>query len=107
MKRYKIECRGPSAMGGFVCDTVEDSGGEFYRVRDVEAERMIPQDGTLHIDVLEEGGQVVARCGDTAAQADTVWDALYELGRLLRAYEALVEEVAEQPAEEPPKEPTE
>lgn len=45
------------------------------------------------VEIFKEeiSGKVVAECveHDICAQADNVWDALYELGRLFAAYEQL------------------
>lgn len=45
----------------------------------------------LIIKVTKEDTQIVAECAtlDIVVQADTVWDALYELGRLIAAYDQL------------------
>ncbi len=48
------------------------------------------------IDVFEDEGQIIAKCvePDICVQADNVWDAVYEWGRLFAAYEQLNAEEA-------------
>lgn len=56
--------------------------------------RAEPERHVLRIDVAKEEDQYVAVCAepDIAAQANTVWDVLYEWGRLFAAYKALEKE---------------
>ena len=48
-------------------------------------------DRTLIVEIFKQESQVVAECveHDICVQADSVWDALYELGRMFAAYEQL------------------
>ena len=52
---------------------------------------MIP---VIVIEVFKEEGQYVAQCveHDFVVQADSIWNVLYEMGRMIAAHQALKED---------------